>query len=65
MDSGTPILFEWDENKSLENIRKHGIAFEDVTSIFDDEYRVELFDSYHSTQAELRYIVIGFVSDIL
>ena len=60
----TPVLFEW-EYKSIENTRKHGIAFEDVTPIFDDEFRIELFDSYHSTQAVLRYIVIGFVSDVL
>jgi uncharacterized protein len=27
--------FEWDEDKRLTNLRKHGVDFVDVTSIFD------------------------------
>lgn len=29
------MRFEWDENKRLINIRKHGIDFADVPSIFE------------------------------
>jgi len=28
-------LFEWDENKNLINIQKHGISFEEATKLFD------------------------------
>ncbi|NEP77293.1 MAG: BrnT family toxin [Okeania sp. SIO3C4] len=27
-------MFEWDENKNQQNIRKHGITFEEATEIF-------------------------------
>jgi uncharacterized DUF497 family protein len=29
-------MFEWDENKNLLNLEKHGILFEDACRIFDD-----------------------------
>ena len=29
--------FEWDEDKRVENIRKHGIDFVDVSSVFDGD----------------------------
>jgi uncharacterized protein len=29
--------FEWDEDKRLENLRKHGIDFVDVPSVFDGD----------------------------
>ena len=31
------MRFEWDENKRLANIRKHGFDFADVSSIFDSD----------------------------
>jgi uncharacterized protein len=38
--------FEWDEDKRLTNLRKHGVDFVDVPSIFDgDTIMVE--DSRH------------------
>lgn len=65
MTSQDTILFEWDEKKNQENIRKHGIDFHDIEGIFDDELRIELYDASHSTKEEVRYIVIGFVQQVL
>lgn len=28
--------FEWDSNKARNNLRKHGIRFEDAVQVFDD-----------------------------
>jgi uncharacterized DUF497 family protein len=28
--------YEWDDEKALANIRKHGIRFEDAVKVFDD-----------------------------
>ncbi|MFM1904600.1 MAG: hypothetical protein RLZZ440_2500 [Planctomycetota bacterium] len=53
------VRFEWDDDKAARNVRKHGITFEDVTSLFTSgvEY-LEIFDAEHSDQEE-RFICIG------
>ena len=28
--------FEWDRTKAEQNLRKHGVAFEDAVDLFDD-----------------------------
>lgn len=33
-------LVEWDDNKNLINIRKHGISFETAALVFADENRI-------------------------
>ena len=56
--------FEWDEEKNISNLKKHGIDFRDAAAIFDDEDRIEFFDAAHSG-TENRYNTIGMVRDIL
>jgi len=29
--------YEWDENKAVSNLRKHGIRFSDASAVFEDE----------------------------
>ena len=36
--------YEWDEDKRLSNIRKHGIDFVAAIDVFDDVERLETFD---------------------
>jgi uncharacterized protein len=49
--------FEWDEDKRLTNLRKHGVDFVDVPSIFDrDTIMVE--DNRYS-YSEQRFITFG------
>ncbi|MDZ7753999.1 MAG: BrnT family toxin [Gammaproteobacteria bacterium] len=50
--------FEWDDVKSLENERKHGISFYEAQYAFLDERRVIAQDLSHS-QGEFRYYCFG------
>lgn len=50
--------FEWDEDKRESNIKKHGIDFVSVISVFDDPNAIEAYDYLHST-SEDRYQIIG------
>jgi uncharacterized DUF497 family protein len=38
------MQFEWDEQKNLANIRKHGFSFADAWEIFDAPMLVDLDD---------------------
>lgn len=48
----------WDPEKAEENLRKHGVSFEEGATIFDDPLIVSIFDDDHS-DGELRLISIG------
>ena len=68
---GDPVLdivwgedFEWDEEKNLSNLKKHGVDFRDAAAIFDDADRIEFFDAAHSG-TEDRYNTIGMVREVL
>ncbi|MFK5976496.1 MAG: BrnT family toxin [Sulfurovum sp.] len=52
------IDFEWDNEKSKINIKKHGITFEEATSIFYDERAIEFYDDEHS-EWEDRFLMLG------
>jgi len=52
--------FEWDENKNLENILRHGVSFEDAQEAFKDENRIILADIRHSSSEE-RFYCLGKV----
>jgi uncharacterized DUF497 family protein len=53
------MRFAWDELKSTENLRKHGVSFEEASSVFSDENARLKPDPDHS-QAEDRFILLGF-----
>ncbi len=59
------MVFEWDEKKNQINLRKHGISFEGAVFVFNDENRIEIYDSLHSKIDEDRYITIGMFIKIL
>jgi uncharacterized DUF497 family protein len=52
------LLFEWDANKARENLRKHGVSFEEAKTVFNDPLLVTYPDDEHSQQEE-RLISIG------
>jgi uncharacterized DUF497 family protein len=52
------VFFEWDRDKEAQNRRKHGIAFRDAATVFDDLLSTTYPDLAHS-KAEQRYITIG------
>ena len=58
------LEFEWDEEKEKINVKKHGISFSTAALVFDDEDRIEIYDTIHSVQED-RFITIGSVGKIL
>ncbi len=53
------MRFEWDENKRLSNIRKHGIDFADVPSIFELDTVTVIDDRFEHD--EIRYQTLGLL----
>jgi uncharacterized protein len=52
------LTFEWDEVKAKENLKKHGVSFEEGKTIFNDSFLFTFPDIEHSVDEE-RYINIG------
>lgn len=52
------IRFEWDKQKALSNLEKHGISFQEAQSVFYDDYAVQFFDTEHSEDQD-RFILLG------
>jgi uncharacterized DUF497 family protein len=50
--------FEWDENKSIENVVKHNVSFEIAQEAFFDSKRIVIKDTKHSKEEE-RFFVSG------
>ncbi len=50
--------FEWDLQKELKNIEKHGISFEEAALVFADSQRMIIQDELHSFTEE-RFFCIG------
>ena len=55
------MAFEYDEEKNLKNIRKHGIDFRSAARVFFDYDRIEAVDEEHSDE-EVRFDTIGDTS---
>ncbi len=53
------LRFAWDEAKAIENVRKHGVSFEEGASVFADENARFKHDPEHSQQED-RFILLGF-----
>lgn len=56
------MKFEWDARKDRENRRKHGISFQEATTVFGDPLAGTIPDPDHS-RGELRYLTIGHSSN--
>jgi len=50
--------FEWDPAKARENVRKHGVSFNEAQTVFADENAILLDDPGHSTNEE-RFALLG------
>ena len=51
-------IFDWDENKNQINQKKHGIDFDEASSVFYDEKAI-LFDDPEHSEWEERFILLG------
>jgi len=54
---------EWDEAKNALNKRKHGVCFEEASTVFADEHALLLADPDHSTEED-RFILMGFSASL-
>jgi len=52
-----PLLFEWDDEKALRNLVKHGISFEEAATAFGDRYSITIKDVDHSDSEERRILI--------
>ncbi|MEW6104170.1 MAG: BrnT family toxin [bacterium] len=50
--------FEWDPKKAVANEEKHGVSFQEATTVFGDPLAVTFLDPDHS-ENEHRYITFG------
>jgi len=49
--------FEWDSGKAAANLRKHGVAFQDAVTVFDDEQAMTIRDP--DAAGEARFVSMG------
>lgn len=52
------ISFEWDDNKEIENRKKHNVSFVEAQSVFFDDDAIQYWDEDHS-QDEERFLMLG------
>jgi len=53
-----PLSFEWDDQKAKANLAKHGVGFEEASTVFSDPLSLTIPDPAHS-QTEDRFIILG------
>jgi uncharacterized DUF497 family protein len=54
-----PIRFEWDARKERRNQRKHGVGFEEASTVFADTLSITISDPDGSSDEE-RWVTMGF-----
>ena len=52
------VVFAWDPAKATANERKHGVDFDEATSVFLDEQALLIPDPDHSRD-ETRFVLLG------
>ncbi len=55
------MKFEWDEDKRISNINKHGIDFADVWIVFDYDIFTIIDDRFD--YGKIRYFTLGIIND--
>jgi len=53
--------FEWDPDKAIRNVAKHGVSFQEAATTFGDPLSLTVFDPDHS-EDEDRYLTFGQTS---
>ena len=56
---GMGIVFEWDSRKARTNQTKHGVSFDEASTVFGDLLSLTIPDPLHSRPSEARFITIG------
>ncbi len=55
------MQFEWNPDKANSNLKKHGVSFNEASTVFNDPLSVTFPDPDHS-YGEDRYVIIGLSS---
>lgn len=50
------LRFEWDDAKAAANLVKHGVAFEEAATAFDDPHSLTIPDVIHPD----RFVLLGY-----
>ena len=52
------MRFQWDPSKAANNIKKHGVSFDEAITVFKDPLAL-IFDDLAHSERESREIIIG------
>lgn len=52
------LRFEWHPGKAALNLKKHGVSFQEATSVFRDPLSITISDPDHS-ESEARFVDLG------
>jgi uncharacterized DUF497 family protein len=52
------LSWEWDKKKAASNFEKHGVTFDEASTVFADPFAAIFSDEEHSLD-EIREIIIG------
>jgi len=55
------MQFKWDPTKAKENLKKHGVSFDEAVTAFYDPFSATFDDPDHSAE-EQRFMTIGYSS---
>jgi len=55
------LVFEWDLEKARSNLGKHGVSFEEASTVFQDPLSLTIDDPLHSSYEE-RFVTLGMSS---
>lgn len=50
--------FEWDDEKAVSNLSRHGVSFDDARTVFEDPLATTVIDPDHSDY-EVRWLTTG------
>jgi uncharacterized DUF497 family protein len=57
------LRFEWDTKRDAANQRKHGVSFDEATTVFSDERALLLDDPDHSEEEE-SFVLLGLGANL-
>lgn len=57
------LSFEWDPEKAQENLKKHGVRFDEAQTVFFDELAIEFYDDEHSAWED-RFLLLGLSTQL-
>lgn len=52
------MQFEWDSNKASDNLTKHGVSFDEASTVFGDPLAITINDPDHSMD-EFHFLTTG------